>query len=1230
MKNFYSILICGLLIGFTLHTTAQTTVTIGTGTATNGNNTYPCPYGNFFWGAKHEFIYLASELTSQGMSSGNIISMAYNVASVNNPTSLSNYSIGIKSTTANTLTTLFGSGYTTVLPASFHTVSVGWNTHTFSTPFFWDGTSNLIVQVCFNNTGFTNGNPAMRFTPTGFSSSSFFRQDNTNLVCNAANSTVSANRPNTQFVFNPATVPPTANFSANLTNTCQTTISFTDLTCCNVTSWAWDFGDGDTSDLQNPIHTYASPGNYTVSLITVNNFGSDTIVKPNYINIASGGAAPATCNPSSATPFGGFGITGVNFNSINSSTTLATAGYEDYSCAWSTNVFEGSTYTLTVNATGAAGSQNFRAWIDFDNDGVFNPTTELVLSTNSAISATASITIPTGAVLNTQVRLRVAADYDGSANLPSPCGIFDFGQAEDYSIVIEQNTNPPSTNFSVDNITTCTGNVVFSDLSNNSPTTWDWDFGDGTNSGLQNPAHSYQASGDYTVRLIATNAFGSDTLTKVNYVNVALGSAPIAASCTPTTTLHCCGYGISNVTFGSINNTSLSGIEGYKDFSCGNSTELTEGIDNVLLRVQTSAADSQDTRVWIDYDNNGSFGTNELILTSNNQKNPSKIINIPVGTAVLNTPLRMRVWSDFSGSTPGSCNNPNRGQVEDYTVLVKPNVLPPVVSFGADVTISCGGTVNFIDSTVNAISSWFWDFGDSNTSTIQNPTHSYSSTGLYTVTLIVTNAFGVDTLTKTNFINVVSTSPGPIAPFCSPTTVAFCCNVGVTNVTLAGINHSSGNASEGYSDYSCLKQTSLLAGQSYPISITTSTSISENVRVWIDFNNDGLFNSINEVVYTDFNNTLNHNGNIAIPLTAVTNTPLRMRVVSDVGSSLASSCTNPTYGQVEDYGITILPNSNPPAIGFSANTTNTCNGFVNFTNTTSNATSQTWYFGDNTTSTALNPVHTYTANGLYTVKLVACNSFGCDSVIQTNYITVALGGPIPVICSPITTGYCCGVGIANVTLGAINNTTGPGSDGYKDYTCSSRDTTLKGGTSTPISITTGTAQVENVRVYIDYNNNGNFNTANELVYTSSALTNHNGFITVPSTGVVFYTNLRMRVISDFNPITNSCSNVTFGQVEDYTVYIMNPNSTASLVAGESLSIFPNPSNGQFRMNYVFEGKKHLSVIITDVTGRRVYSEQLTATDNYNQQLDLSALSKGIYLIKINSESNTITQKLHIK
>ena len=80
---------------------------------------------------------------------------------------------------------------------------------------------------------------------------------------------------------------------------------------------------------------------------------------------------------------------------------------------------------------------------------------------------------------------------------------------EDYGIVVSLNTSPPVTEFETATLKSCDGRVDFLDLSTNVPTSWTWDFGDGNQSSLQNPTHTYAASGTYTVKLITSNLYGS-------------------------------------------------------------------------------------------------------------------------------------------------------------------------------------------------------------------------------------------------------------------------------------------------------------------------------------------------------------------------------------------------------------------------------------------------------------------------------------------------------------------------------------------------------------------------------------------------------------------------------------------------------------------------------------------------------------------------------------------------
>lgn len=459
---------------------------------------------------------------------------------------------------------------------------------------------------------------------------------------------------------------------------------------------------------------------------------------------------PASCTPNTLTYCCGFGITNVTFNTINNSTNDGVDGYTDSTCV-QTTVLEGQTYLLSIQ-TSASSTQNYAAWIDFNNDGMLNDVTERVFTASSQLNTSGNVTIPAGAVLNTPLRLRVSADYDFSA-APTSCGDLDFGQAEDYTVIINSNPNPPTPVFTGSPTTTCDGLVCFTDQSLNIPTGWLWNFGDGNTSFQQNPCHTYTADGVYTVTLTATNANGGNVDSIVNYITVNTAGQVAAASCSPATSAYCCGYGIYQVDFNTISNMTIDGVEGYQDFSCSQSTTITEG-NSYGLTVTTGVSNPQDTRVWIDFNNDGSFNnTNELVMDVQSAFNPTLNIIIP-GGAVLNTPLRMRVSSDVVGVAQSACDANDFGQTEDYGVIIQPNTLPPVSNFTATTTSTCSDTICFTDLSNGTPTSWLWYFGDGNTSSSQNPCHYYSAPGNYTVSLVTTNVFGMDSAWVTNYINV--------------------------------------------------------------------------------------------------------------------------------------------------------------------------------------------------------------------------------------------------------------------------------------------------------------------------------------------------------------------------------------------------------------------------------------------------------------------------------------------
>jgi PKD repeat protein len=101
---------------------------------------------------------------------------------------------------------------------------------------------------------------------------------------------------------------------------------------------------------------------------------------------------------------------------------------------------------------------------------------------------------------------------------------------------------------------------------------------------------------------------------------------------------------------------------------------------------------------------------------------------------------------------------------ETKTDYINVKIPPPIADFTADQTSGYGQlTVHFTDHSTGQISFWLWDFGDQQTSSEQNPTHTYTEAGIYTVSLTVTGDGGTDTETKTDYITVKV--PPPVANF---------------------------------------------------------------------------------------------------------------------------------------------------------------------------------------------------------------------------------------------------------------------------------------------------------------------------------------------------------------------------------------------------------------------------------------------------------------------------------
>ncbi|MCZ8285510.1 MAG: hypothetical protein O9353_08620, partial [Bacteroidia bacterium] len=155
----------------TLNATTSTigtgTVAVGTGTnLTAGNTAEPTAFCNRYTGYRMQAVYTAAELTAAGLSSGNLTSIAYNITTMGSDPTNPLYTVKCGTTTVSAFTNFVSNtGFTTVYPSATYTHSVGINVIPFSTPFNWDGVSNLVVEVTHDGVDLSNSSQTY-YTPT--------------------------------------------------------------------------------------------------------------------------------------------------------------------------------------------------------------------------------------------------------------------------------------------------------------------------------------------------------------------------------------------------------------------------------------------------------------------------------------------------------------------------------------------------------------------------------------------------------------------------------------------------------------------------------------------------------------------------------------------------------------------------------------------------------------------------------------------------------------------------------------------------------------------------------------------------------------------------------------------------------------------------------------------------------------------------------------------------------
>ncbi|MCW3076911.1 MAG: hypothetical protein JWO32_1520 [Bacteroidetes bacterium] len=195
--------------GGTNPSATSSTLTVGTGTS----STASAPYGTYYMDERSQFIITKSELVAAGYTSANslIKSLAFNISTLSSQV-MNSFTIKIGHTTAasfGTVTAFATNAMTTVYSANFNPVA-GWNTHNFSTPFAYNGTDNIVIDICWNNSTYSADSKVF-CTTTSTNKTLYYKNDVTSGgVCGNTVGTLTTSRPNMKMIFGSSSSNPTA------------------------------------------------------------------------------------------------------------------------------------------------------------------------------------------------------------------------------------------------------------------------------------------------------------------------------------------------------------------------------------------------------------------------------------------------------------------------------------------------------------------------------------------------------------------------------------------------------------------------------------------------------------------------------------------------------------------------------------------------------------------------------------------------------------------------------------------------------------------------------------------------------------------------------------------------------------------------------------------------------------------------------------------------------------
>jgi len=324
---------------------------------------------------------------------------------------------------------------------------------------------------------------------------------------------------------------------------------------------------------------------------------------------------------------------------------------------------------------------------------------------------------------------------------------------------------------------------------------------------------------------------------------------------------------------------------------------------------------------------------------------------------------------------------------------------------------------------------------------------------------------------------------------------------------------------------------------------------------------------------------------------------------------LYGSCSNEVIQTTNAWnavGVGALYTTGSIAPEFIADITMNCTvpTTVQFTNQTNNASSYTWRFGDGNTSTAANPVHTYTANGIYSVKLIAssCSGSTMDSIFKTAYIDINTSNPCSFSMSgqATTNNSCTGIlyDDGGATLNYSNNT-------HKKFTIA-----LATGNTITLNFNHFDMELnyDSLYIYRGPAQAGNLidsYTGNSLPNNGAAIITNTNVITIVQTSDGYTTD------SGFEMLWNCSASST-----------VSPVSVTETDVTEEISVYPNPAQNQLTVSNI--NRINLIELINALgqTEQSFKIDHLTSTT-----LFIDNLSAGIYFIKLHSSNTIITRKI---